>query len=63
VDEFLVDAATGKQLRSFQHGSWVNSVAFSPEGTKVITGSMDGTTKIWDISDLTSTHVGDFMLH
>jgi len=26
----------------------VNSVAFSPDGTKVLTGSDDGTAKSWD---------------
>ena len=30
------------------HSSWVNSVAYSPDGTKIISGSTDGTVKIWD---------------
>jgi WD40 repeat protein len=27
-------------------------VAFSPDGSKVLTGSSDGVTKLWDISDV-----------
>ena len=29
------------------HSSFVNSVAFSPDGTKIISGSSDNTIKIW----------------
>ena len=38
----LWDAATGKELRAFKgHGSYVYSVAFSPDGKRVLTGSFD----------------------
>ena len=30
------------------HSRCINSVAFSPDGTKIVSGSMDGTTKVWD---------------
>jgi WD40 repeat protein len=30
------------------HSSGINSVAFSPDGTKIVSGSADGTIKVWD---------------
>jgi len=30
------------------HSSWVYSVAFSPDGKRVLTGSGDGTARLWD---------------
>jgi WD40 repeat protein len=30
------------------HGSEIMSVAFSPDGTKIVSGSYDGTIKVWD---------------
>ena len=30
------------------HSSWVMSVAFSPDGTKIVSGSGDETIKVWD---------------
>jgi WD40 repeat protein len=30
------------------HSHWVMSVAFSPDGTKIVSGSYDGTIKAWD---------------
>jgi WD40 repeat protein len=31
------------------HIGWVMSVAFSPDGTKIVSGSDDGTIKVWDL--------------
>ena len=31
------------------HSRNVRSVAFSPDGTKIVSGSNDGTIKVWDI--------------
>ncbi len=31
------------------HSNWVMSVAFSPDGTKIVSGSADGTIKVWDL--------------
>ena len=31
------------------HSSWVMSVAFSPDGKKIVSGSMDQTIKVWDV--------------
>ena len=45
----LWDAATGRQIRSFEgHSSWVSSAVFSPDGRFVLTGSGDSTARLWD---------------
>ena len=33
------------------HSNWVMSVAFSPDGTKIVSGSTDQTIKVWDMVD------------
>ena len=30
------------------HSNWIMSVAFSPDGTKIVSGSYDQTIKVWD---------------
>ena len=30
------------------HSEYVRSVVFSPDGTKIVSGSMDKTIKVWD---------------
>ena len=30
------------------HSHYIRSVAFSPDGTKIVSGSDDGTIKVWD---------------
>ena len=30
------------------HSNWIMSVAFSPDGTKIVSGSFDKTIKVWD---------------
>jgi WD40 repeat protein len=41
---------TGKQVRAFTgHTSQIVSVAFSPDGQSVLTGSQDGTARLWKI--------------
>src|SRR6186713_1959782 len=32
------------------HSSIIQSVAFSPDGSKVLSGALDGTLKLWDVS-------------
>jgi WD40 repeat protein len=45
----LTDLATGKIVRSLRgHAAPVRSVAWSRDGRRVVSGSMDGTVKIWD---------------
>ena len=42
------DANTGECLKTLRgHSDWVLSVAYSPDGTKIISGSFDETVKIW----------------
>ena len=31
------------------HSDWIRSVAFSPDGTKIVSGSDDKTIKVWDM--------------
>ena len=31
------------------HSNWITSVAFSPDGSKIMSGSGDKTIKVWDI--------------
>jgi WD40 repeat protein/uncharacterized caspase-like protein len=45
----LWDVQSGKELRTFTgHASGVDSVAFSPDGKQVLTGSRDRTARLWD---------------
>ena len=46
---FLWDIQTGSVIRTFSgHTGGVTSVAFSPDGTKALTGSLDNTAKLWE---------------
>ena len=47
----LWDAATGQQIGeplTGHTGSSVNSVAFSPDGSRIVSGSYDTTLRLWD---------------
>jgi WD40 repeat protein len=46
----LWDATTGGMIRTFSgHTEDVSAVAFSSDGTRILTGSEDGTARIWEI--------------
>jgi WD40 repeat protein len=43
------DAATGQEMLSLKgHTGYVSSVAISRDGTRIVSGSHDGTVKVWD---------------
>jgi WD40 repeat protein len=49
ISPLIWDVASGRPLRALSgHAANVTSVAFSPDGRQVLTGSLDGTARLWD---------------
>ncbi len=48
----LRDVTTGTKIGNLPHTSDVFSVAFSPDGMTLATGTRDGTIQLWDMSTL-----------
>ena len=43
------EAQTGQELITLKgHDGWVWSVAYSPDGQRIVTASMDKTAKVWE---------------
>ncbi len=51
---FAIPARSGSDING--HTGAINSIAFSPDGNKIITGSSDGTAKLWDVSTMQVIH-------
>ena len=41
------------------HTSRINSVGFSPDGSRFVSGALDGTIKIWDVDNAQLIHIFD----
>ena len=58
----IIDSKSGDVLQTFEgHTGRVNCVAFSEDGTRITSGSIDGTVRIWDATtanELDSFHHG-----
>ena len=45
-----------KAEKQSAHRDWVTSVAFSPDGSTIVSGSRDQTIKVWDAGVSALTH-------
>jgi WD40 repeat protein len=55
------DSHTGTLVRSFRgHTGFVTSLAFSPDGRRLYSGSRDGTVKVWDLTSLPERALADY---
>ena len=45
----LWDVKTGRELKSFHHPGWVQTVAFSPDARCCVSGSRDQAMRLWDL--------------
>jgi WD40 repeat protein len=49
----VIEAGTGKRIGSFEgHSSYVVTVAFLPDGQRVISGGYDNTIRLWDATTM-----------
>ena len=46
----VFEVATGNELFALKgHSNWIRSIAFSPDGKRILTGPHDLTAKLWDL--------------
>lgn len=45
----ILDAKTGKDVTTIQHGFDVNTAEFSPDSKRIVTSSDDNTSRLWDL--------------
>ena len=58
----LVSFATGEILRVLRgHSHFVRTVLFSPDGSKVITGSFDKRVRVWPIRPAAEARLASFL--
>src|SRR5262249_60905671 len=49
VRSWSLARATVTGTRFAGHESWVSAIVFTPDGKKVVSGSWDGTVRVWDV--------------
>jgi len=52
-----------KAEKQSAHSDWVTSVAFSPDGKTIVSGSRDQTIKVWDAGVLALTTSNPYHPH
>ena len=43
----LLDAASGEEITEFLGGNNISAIIFSPDGWRIVTGSLDGRIRVW----------------
>ncbi|MEV4008088.1 WD40 repeat domain-containing protein, partial [Actinomadura sp. NPDC049753] len=55
---WLVDVETGERLHALQvGGTSLGALAFSPDGSRLLTGASDGKVRVWDVASGACVHV------
>ncbi len=49
IDIFFLSKFGAIKTFGTRYSSWIKSVAFSPDGTKIVSGDRDGIIKLWDV--------------